>query len=103
MNGWEIEPKLLKESLGKKTLIDVREPWEFALGHLSGSVNIPLGELEHHLEEIAPDSDIVAICHHGIRSLSATAILRTKGFQAQSLKGGVHRWSDEIDPSFPKY
>ncbi len=54
--------------------------------------------------ELDPDGRIVAICHHGIRSLNVVAWLRGQGFeQAQSLAGGLDQWAAEIDPEMPRY
>ena len=85
-------------------LVDVREPCEWALGHLPGSVLIPRGELAARLSELDPDRPVVCICHHGVRSLQSAALLRARGFaQVYDLAGGLDRWSLEADPGFPRY
>ncbi|HEV2464168.1 MAG TPA: rhodanese-like domain-containing protein [Acidobacteriaceae bacterium] len=86
-------------------LLDVREPWEYEEGHIKGSVSMPMGDVpERANHELDPESRIIAICHHGVRSMSVTAWLREQGFeQAQSLRSGIDAWSAEIDPSIPRY
>ncbi|MFZ0661483.1 MAG: rhodanese-like domain-containing protein [Acidobacteriaceae bacterium] len=86
-------------------LLDVREPWEFEEARIEGSVLMPMGEVPSRAQkELDSGSRIVAICHHGVRSMSITAWLREQGFaQAQSLHGGIDVWSSEIDPSIPRY
>jgi rhodanese-related sulfurtransferase len=55
-------------------------------------------------EELDPEKRIVVICHHGVRSMNVTAWLRQQGLaDVQSLRGGIDRWSREIDPKVPLY
>jgi rhodanese-related sulfurtransferase len=87
-------------------LIDVRQPWEHEVVALPDSLLIPLGELPARSAEIQPPAGalIVAYCHHGIRSLSAAALLEQLGIgPAVSLAGGIDAWAREIDPSMPRY
>jgi rhodanese-related sulfurtransferase len=87
-------------------LIDVREPWEHELVALPGSILIPLGELETRGGEIAPPAGalVVAYCHHGVRSLSAAAILEQLGLrQVASLAGGIDGWALEVDSAMARY
>ena len=87
------------------TVLDVREPWEVATASLTGSKDMPMGEVPSRAHtELHPDGHIVVICHHGMRSLSVTTWLRREGFEdAQSLAGGIDQWSREIDPQVPIY
>ena len=89
----------------KFTLIDVREPEEFAYCHLPGSVLIPLGELASRAAEVPRDTPVVLVCHHGVRSAQALAYLaRRHGHQnLRNLGGGIHAWSLRVDPSVPVY
>lgn len=86
-------------------LLDVREPWEFEEASIEGSVLMPMGEVQTRAaQELNPESRIIAICHHGQRSMSVTMWLRELGFeQVQSLRGGIDGWSADIDPSIPRY
>jgi rhodanese-related sulfurtransferase len=89
-------------------LLDVRQPWENETCALAGSVLIPLPELEERWAEVqaaAPAGAlIVAYCHHGVRSLSAAALLEDRGVgPVASLAGGIDAWSRRIDPTLPRY
>ena len=105
----EIDVRALQRRLaaGDPTLlVDVREPWEHALAALPGSMLIPLGALHVRAGEVAPSPGtlVVAICHHGVRSLSAAAILERTGVtDVVSLAGGIDAWSQLVDPSVPRY
>ena len=85
-------------------ILDVREPDEYEGANIGGAL-IPLGELPERLGEIREhqDEDVVVHCRSGGRSAKAVEVLRANGFEnAVNLKGGIHAWSDEIDPSLPK-
>jgi sulfur-carrier protein adenylyltransferase/sulfurtransferase len=83
-------------------LIDVREVWEFDTGHLSGAINIPLGELPARLSEIARDSAPVFICRSGGRSLAACNLALAAGVsEPANLEGGLHAWAATVDPQLP--
>jgi len=83
------------------TLIDVREPHEFNIHHLGGARNIPLGELERRLSELAPGRTPVFLCRSGRRSLMACAIALRRGLEAPAhLEGGLLAWAVQIDPAF---
>ncbi|WP_129348842.1 rhodanese-like domain-containing protein [Sorangium cellulosum] len=87
-------------------LLDVRTPGEHEIAALPGSTLIPLNELTERAEEIDANGDalIVAYCHHGVRSLSAAAILEKLGHErVASLQGGIDAWSIHIDESIPRY
>jgi molybdopterin/thiamine biosynthesis adenylyltransferase/rhodanese-related sulfurtransferase len=86
-------------------LLDVREPHEVKIATL-GAPLIPLGTLEHALDEIPvpKETEIVVHCRSGARSQKAAVILRQHGFtNVQNLAGGILEWADKIDPSLPKY
>ena len=90
--------------LVEATLVDVRESWEFELGHLVGSVHVPLSKLPAYLEEQDPAKKYIFVCHHGIRSARATAFAESLGYvDVWNLSGGVAAWSEKVDPSFPRY
>src|SRR5271169_5133362 len=99
------ELKSMRDAGQDFTLVDVREPWEFNAARIAGSKQIPMGEVPSRFnQELDPESHIVVICHHGVRSLNVTAWLRQQGFEnVQSLRGGIDRWAREIDPSIPLY
>ncbi|MBV8809498.1 MAG: molybdenum cofactor biosynthesis protein MoeB, partial [Acidobacteriaceae bacterium] len=85
-------------------LIDVREPYEYQIARIPGSVLIPLGDLPKHLNELNHEADIVAHCKSGARSQKAVDLLKQNGFKhVRNLTGGILAWSDQVDPSVPKY
>jgi adenylyltransferase/sulfurtransferase len=94
-------------SAGEKIyLLDVRQPWEHATAALPASVLIPLNELPTRLDEVEPEEGalVVAYCHHGVRSLSAAALLEQHGLtRVASLAGGIDAWSRAVDPAVPRY
>ncbi len=94
-----------KQDAGERlTLVDVREPHEFPLADLPGSVKIPLGTLPRNLGRLSADDEIVVYCRTGGRSAQAVQFLRQNGFsRASNLEGGLHRWADAIDPAMRKY
>jgi rhodanese-related sulfurtransferase len=99
------ELKSLLDSGADVVLLDVREPWELQTSHIAGSKHIPMGDVPARFnQELDPDSHIVVVCHHGVRSLNVTAWLRQQGFdKVQSLRGGIDRWAREIDSTIPLY
>ena len=85
-------------------LIDVREPHEYKICNIPAAKLIPLGEFPKHLSEFDPESDIVIHCKSGMRSAKACGIMRAAGFQhVRNMVGGILAWSDQVDPSVPKY
>lgn len=74
-------------------LVDVREPWEFAQGHIAGSKLIPLDQLSAQLVRLPRDKTLVAVCRTGNRSNVATSLLKRAGYDALNLKGGVVDWA----------
>ena len=85
-------------------IVDVREPQEFQINRLPGSILIPLGELPKRYVELDPNANLVMQCKSGMRSAKAQDFLRSKGFtRVRNLTGGVLGWIDQVDPSQPKY
>ena len=99
------EVKSVQDAVQDLTLLDVREPWEFDTAHIAGSKHIPMGDIPARFnQELDPENRIVVVCHHGVRSMNVTVWLRQQGFEnVQSLRGGIDRWSREIDPTIPLY
>lgn len=73
--------------------IDVREPEEFAEGHLPGAVNIPMGQLHRRLGELDRSRRQVVVCRSGNRSDAMTDVLLANGFEASNLLGGTLAWA----------
>ncbi len=102
----EMTPGELKARLDRGDdlfILDVREPHEYQICNLNGYL-IPLGDLPKRVNELDSSREIVAHCRSGKRSADAVNFLRQAGFRKiWNLKGGVLAWSDEVDPSVPKY
>ena len=86
-------------------IIDVREPNEYDIARIPGSKLIPLGQVVERAVEIEEGRETVVHCKGGVRSAKAIGALRRAGFRGRllNLKGGILAWSDEVDPSVPKY
>ena len=81
----------------KAVVVDVREPAEFAAGHVTGAKNVPLGELEAKLPGVMKNKTLplILVCASGARSGRAVAIAKKLGYeQAQSLGGGLKAWKE---------
>jgi len=94
-----LEPVSRKELLKRiraraVTVLDVRPPDEFALGHLPGAVNIPLRALKARLADLDPTQEIVAYCRgeYCVLSFEAVALLRARGFKVRRLEDGLPEW-----------
>ena len=102
----EITPRDLKARLDRGDdlyILDVREPHEYQICNLGGHL-IPLGDLSKRASELDSSREIVAHCRSGKRSAEAVEFLQRAGFRkVLNLKGGILAWSDEVDPSVPKY
>jgi len=81
-------PDPLPEGL---TVLDVREPVEWAHGHVAGSVHIPMGEVPTRLEEV-PDGQVLVVCKVGGRSARVAGYLLQQGRDAVNLDGGLLDW-----------
>lgn len=85
-------------------ILDVREPWEFAICRITGSVPIPMNQLISQWPELDAQKPTVVVCHHGMRSLQVSLFLARNGFaEVHNLRGGVAAWADEVDPAMARY
>ena len=85
-------------------VLDIREQWEWDVAHIDGSQHIPLGQLPRRIAEVDTRREIVTVCHHGMRSLSARELLKGAGFsRVRSLAGGIDAWAQEVDPTLGRY
>ncbi len=81
-------------------LIDIREPYEWEGGHLEGAEHVPMRQLGSRLNSLRPDEEIILYCRSGSRSLHALHAMREAGFsKVGHLKGGLHAWARDVDPS----
>ncbi|MEO8657836.1 MAG: rhodanese-like domain-containing protein [Bryobacteraceae bacterium] len=106
----EVMPREVKRRMdaGEKLhLIDVREPQEYQIARIEGAELIPMNTVPAALQQLDAKADegiLIVFCHHGVRSLSVVNWLRQQGVEAcQSMAGGIHQWSYEIDPKVPVY
>jgi adenylyltransferase/sulfurtransferase len=103
----DITPLVLAHRLrtgAAPVLVDVREPWEWAIAHLPQAQLIPLDSLPESVHSLDRDGEIVVYCHHGARSDAAAEWLRHQGFgRVRNLVGGIDRWSLEVDPMLRRY
>jgi len=104
----EITATALKERLERGEdlqIIDVREPHEYEIARLPETKLIPLSQVVTRMAEIDPVRETVVHCKGGVRSAKAIEALKQAGFRGKlvNLKGGITAWSNEVDPSVPKY
>lgn len=104
--GFQITAEDVKTALERKeklTLVDVREPWEYALSRIEGARFMPMGDVPSRAhEELDRYEHIIVFCHHRIRSMRVVKWLRERGFlKAQSLSGGIDRWARVVDSKVP--
>jgi adenylyltransferase/sulfurtransferase len=104
----EITPTELKQRLDNGDdlqIIDVREDSEVAIGRIPNSKHIPLAQVLSRMDEIDPNRETVVHCKMGGRSARAIDALQRSGYKGKllNLKGGIIGWSNDVDPSVPKY
>jgi len=95
----EITPQKVAAQLKKGeslNMLDVREPGEWAEGHIEGAKHIPLGLLLERQQELEPVQEIIVICRSGNRSGLACELLTEKGFNVVNMTGGLNAWTDEL-------
>ena len=106
-DGEEISATQLKQKMDrgdKFTLVDVREPYEYAIAKIPGAKLIPLGTVPERLHELDSSAEIVLHCRSGKRSAEALGILKQAGFKKlKNLTGGILAWSEDVDHSVAKY
>src|SRR5271155_1852583 len=83
-------------------VIDVREPYEREAGHIDGTRHIELVRLSSQAASIDRERPVVLYCRVGARSMMAAQALRTAGFEAYSMTGGLKRWAGEGRPLTPE-
>ncbi|CAN5633600.1 molybdopterin-synthase adenylyltransferase MoeB [soil metagenome] len=103
----EVTPVELSERIARGDdieLVDVREPYEWAIARLPGARHIPLGSLQEKLTTLDPARETIVYCKSGMRSAAAAAKLDDDGFgKVANLSGGISRWSADVDSSVPRY
>jgi molybdopterin/thiamine biosynthesis adenylyltransferase/rhodanese-related sulfurtransferase len=103
----EMTPEELKARVDGGTtpiIVDVREPHEFDICRIPGSILIPLGQIPTRMNELDKDAEIVVHCKMGGRSAKAVDQMRKAGFKrVANLTGGINRWAEKVDPKMPRY
>ncbi len=106
MRELEVEEleRYLESAEVKPLLLDVRQPWEFEICKLEGSMLIPMSTIPSRLDELDKEQETVVICHHGIRSRRVALYLEQAGFSnVINLKGGMAAWAQNVDPDMATY
>jgi rhodanese-related sulfurtransferase len=98
----------LQAQPARPLLLDVREPWEVQTAHVAPDafdvVTIPMNEVPARLAELPQDRPIACLCHHGARSQRVAMFLAHQGYtDVANIAGGIDAWSQERDPSVPRY
>jgi len=103
----DITPRALSDRLKRGDhidLVDVREPFEWEIGHVAGARLVPLGTIPEAISTFDPSREIALYCKGGVRSRKAAAALIDAGFtRVLNVEGGILRWADDVDPTLPKY
>jgi len=103
----EIQPSQLAQRLerGEKLeIIDVREPYEWQIGHIPGARLVPLGRIAEEIPRLDKRRETILYCKVGARSMRAAQQLASAGVaDVRNLAGGILRWIDEVDPTMPRY
>ena len=86
-------------------IVDVREANEVAVAKIPNTIHIPLAQVVNRMSEIDPARETVVHCKMGGRSAKAIEALKRSGFEGKllNLSGGITAWSNDVDPSVPKY
>jgi rhodanese-related sulfurtransferase len=100
----ELAAWLADKNRAAPLLLDVREPWEHDKARIAGSQLVPMGQIQARIAELSKENEVVAICHHGGRSLQIAMYLEKNGFsRVHNLAGGIDAWSRTVDASVPLY
>lgn len=100
----ELAAWLADERRDKPLLLDVREPWEYEKARIEGATLMPMREVPSRVGQIDEDREVVAICHHGGRSMQVATFLEKQGIKrVHNLVGGIDAWSRTVDPAIPLY
>lgn len=106
-----IRPKDLAEWLAQypaPLVLDVREPWEVQTACVRPDgfqlVQMPMHTVPARLNELPRQQAIACLCHHGARSAQVAYFLLNQGYEnVVNIQGGIHAWTQEVDPSVPQY
>lgn len=103
----EATPREIKQRLDAGedlTLIDVREPDELMIAVIDGAEEYPMSQARDWIDSLPRDRELVIFCHHGGRSMNVAMALAQRGHtNLTNMTGGINAWSEQVDPSVPKY
>ncbi len=104
LSAWLNEARLI----GEPIVLDVREPSELRTASVTATdftlLTIPMGSIPARLSELDPTRPTACLCHHGGRSMQVASFLQGRGFtHVVNIAGGIHAWSDELDPGIARY
>ena len=103
----QITPAELKTALDgpiPPMLIDVREAFEIEIAAIRPHIAIPMGQIVERIAELDRNTELVIVCHSGMRSAQVTSYLRRQGYErVRNLAGGVDQWAREVDPAMARY
>ncbi|QJW98805.1 molybdopterin-synthase adenylyltransferase MoeB [Frigoriglobus tundricola] len=106
-SGGDITPEQLKKRIDAGEhlfVLDVRNPNEFAICRIPGTVLVPLPELPARVSEVPKDREVIVHCKSGMRSQKAIEFLKAQGYtKLVNLTGGILGWADKVDPGMPRY
>jgi len=104
LQATELQEWLADTTREQPLVLDVREPWEHEVCHIAGSRLLPMQEIPARVKELPTDTDIVVLCHHGMRSLQVAQFLKQSGLERVSnLSGGIAAWAAQVDPDMSQY
>lgn len=107
-DGDEVSIEDMRRALAEPTLgitvVDVREPAEWAIAQIDGTLKLPLSALPARVHELNPERTYYLHCKSGVRSLQAVAWLKERGFRhVKSVRGGILAWAETYAPHLPRY
>ena len=104
LQATELQEWLADTTREQPLVLDVREPWEHEVCNLAGSRLLPMQDIPARVKELPTDTDIVVLCHHGMRSLQVAQFLKQSGLERVSnLSGGIAAWAAQVDPDMSQY
>lgn len=94
----------LREDDARWQVLDVREPWEFAVSSIDNAILMPMGDVPSRVNELDSARPTAVLCHSGIRSRNVAEFLAQQGFtKLINIAGGINAWSQEVDATVKQY
>ena len=104
LQATELQEWLADTTREQPLVLDVREPWEHEVCNIAGSRLLPMQDVPARVKELPADTDIVVLCHHGMRSLQVAQFLKQSGLERVfNLRGGIAAWAAQVDPDMSQY